>query len=55
MPWDYIRRLIGPGMLWGKTKEELQAAIKTAEAAGQTVAAEHLKRMLARRNEVMFD
>ena len=55
MPWAYICKLLGPGLLWSKTKEQLADAITLAEKDGQHAAADHLRGMLELRNKVMFD
>ncbi|CAB4122543.1 hypothetical protein UFOVP37_26 [uncultured Caudovirales phage] len=54
-PWPYINAILGPGLHWGKTSQELQAAIKRAELDGQMAAAEHLRIILGMRNQVAFD
>lgn len=55
MPWWYIRRLLGPGSHWGKSKEELEAAVRQAYAEHMPEAAEHLEIILELRNTVMFE
>lgn len=55
MPWAYIRSLLGPGLHWGKSQEELMAAIDRARAEGQHDAAEHIEIILDRRNYVMCE
>lgn len=55
MPWAYIRRLLGPGLHWGRSQAELQGFIRRAEADGQLDAAEHLRIILRSRNAVMMD
>lgn len=55
MPWKYIRSLLGPGLHWGKTKEELEKAIAKAEEENMPAAAHHLRIILELRNQVMFD
>jgi hypothetical protein len=40
---------------WGRTQEELLAAIQTARAAGQHTAAEHIEIILDMRNYVMCE
>lgn len=52
MPWAYITRLLGPGLHWGRTQEELLAAIEKARADGQSDAAEQLEIILDMRNFV---
>ena len=47
--------LLGPGLTWSKTQEELLRAIELAEKAGNHDAAEHIRIILARRNLVMFE
>lgn len=53
--WDYIRRLLGPGLHWGRTQQELQAAIQTARDDNEHEAAEHLEIILSLRNFVMCE
>lgn len=55
MPWAYIRSLLGPGLHWGRTQEELLAAIDRARADGQHEAAEHIEIILGLRNYVMCE
>jgi hypothetical protein len=55
MPWGYIRKLLGSGLHWGKTQEELQAAIAQAEQDGMSKAAEHIRIILRLRNKVMME
>lgn len=55
MPWGYIRKLLGSGLHWGKTQEELRAAIAQAERDGMHHAAEHLRIILRLRNKVMME
>jgi hypothetical protein len=55
MPWAYILKLLGPGLHWGRTQEELQAAIARAELDNKPDAAEHLRIILRRRNVVNMD
>lgn len=55
MPWAYIHRLLGPGLHWGRSQEELHAAIQRARAEGQDEAAEHLEIILGLRNFVMCE
>lgn len=55
MPWAYIHRLLGPGLHWGRSQEELHAAIERARADGQQEAAEHLEIILGLRNFVMCE
>lgn len=52
MPWWYIRHLLGPGLHWGKSKEELQQLIDQAEEEDMPEAAEHLRIILQLRNDV---
>jgi hypothetical protein len=54
-PWAYIRAILGPGFHWGRSVQELEAAIKRAELDGQAAAADHLKVILDLRNKVAFD
>lgn len=53
--WSYISAILGPGLHWARTPDELRKAIKRAELDGQPVAAEHLRIILDRRNQVAFD
>lgn len=46
MPWWYIRRLLGPGLHWGRSEAELQAAIQRAEREQMPDAAAHLRHIL---------
>ncbi len=55
MPWAYIRQLLGPGLHWGRTQDELIAAIEKARVDGQTEAAEHIEIILEMRNFVMCE
>ena len=55
MPWWYIRSLLGPGLHWGRSREELRAAISQAYKDQMPEAAEHLRIILDLRNEVMFE
>ena len=55
MPWGYIRKLLGPGLHWGKTRDELRAAIAQAERDNMPKAAEHLRIILRLRNKVMME
>ena len=55
MPWAYIRRLLCPGLHWGRTQDELLAAIDRARAEGQHDAAEHIEIILEMRNYVMCE
>lgn len=54
-PWPYINAILGPGLHWGKTAQELQVAIKRAELDRQPDAADHLRIILGLRNQVAFD
>lgn len=55
MPWAYIRRILGPGLHWGRTQDELNAAIDRARADGEHEAAEHIEIILDMRNFVMCE
>lgn len=55
MPWAYIRRILGPGLHWGRTQDELLAAIDRARADGEHEAAEHIEIILDMRNFVMCE
>lgn len=52
MPWAYIRKILGPGIHWSRTKEELEIAIKKAEKDGNKDAADHIRIILDLRNLV---
>lgn len=54
-PWPYINAILGPGLHWDKTSQELQSAIKRAELDRQPEASEHLRIILELRNQVAFD
>lgn len=53
--WGYIYELLGPGLHWNRTQEELLAAVDRARAEGQAEAAEHLEIILDMRNFVMCE
>ena len=55
MPWWYIRRLLGPGLHWARSQEELKAAIEQAERDNMPDAAEHIRIILKMRNRVMWE
>lgn len=55
MPWSLIAKLLGPGYHWMRTRKELEDAIVEAEKAGNNRAVEHLRIILARRDEVQFE
>lgn len=55
MPWWYIRRILGPGLHWGRTQDELFAAIRQAESDNMPDAAEHIRIILRLRNRVMME
>lgn len=55
MPWAYILQLLGPGLHWDRTQEQLLAAIRRARAEGQHEAAEHIQIILELRNVVNLD
>lgn len=55
MPWRYIRELLGPGLHWGRTKEELEEYIRKAEQDNMPDAAEHLRIILRLRNQVRME
>ena len=54
-PWTYIHAILGPGLHWTRSVQELQEAIKRAELDGQAAAADHLRIILDTRNKVAFD
>lgn len=54
MPWAYILKLLGPGLHWSRQREELLAAVATAERDGNPAAAEHIRIILRLRDEVMM-
>lgn len=55
MPWPYIQSLLGAGLHWRKSREELAAAIAQADKDEQFAAAAHLRIILKLRNAVMAD
>lgn len=55
MPWWYIRRLLGPGLHWDKTNEQLESAIRQAYKDRMPEAAEHLEIIYDLRKTVMFE
>lgn len=55
MPWAYICALLGPGLHWSRTQQELLAAIAQARRDGMHDAAEHIQIILELRNAVNFD
>jgi len=55
MPWAYIRSLLGPGLLWGKSQEVFLDAIDRAREDGKEDAAQHIEIMLEMRNRVMCE
>jgi len=55
MPWAYILSLIGPGLHYDKTQDELVDAIEKAESDGQFIAADHLSIILKRKVAVRFE
>lgn len=55
MSWDVILRLLGPGLHWGRTQAEIQAAIRHAEQLGEVDAAEHMRIILGLRNAVAME
>lgn len=55
MPWEYINRLLGPGLHWGRTQQELLAAIDRARADREFAAAEHIELILEMRNRVCVE
>jgi hypothetical protein len=55
MPWAYIRALLGPGLHWGRSQEDLLIAIDRARTDKQHDAAEHLEIILDLRNYVMCE
>lgn len=55
MPWWYIVKLLGPGLHWGRSQEELRRAIAQADRDGMSEAAEHLRIILGLRNAVMME
>jgi hypothetical protein len=54
-PYRYITRILGPGLLWGRSRDQLLHAIEQARRDGQEDAAGHLERMLRSRDLVCFD
>jgi hypothetical protein len=55
MPWARIRQLLGPGLHWSRTQEELRAAIARAEQLNRPDVVAHLRIILELRNAVMMD
>jgi hypothetical protein len=55
MTWAYIENLLGRGLHWDKSQEELMQAIEQARADCQFDAAEHIRIILARRNIVQVE
>lgn len=55
MPWAYIRQLLGPGLHWSRTQDELLRARARARADGEHDAAEHIQIILELRNFVMCE
>jgi hypothetical protein len=55
MSWDYIYRLLGPGLHWFKSQAHFRKAVSRAEADGQTDAAEHIRIIWQLRNDVMME
>lgn len=53
-PWSYIRSILGPGLHWARTTQELKDAIKRAEQDKQAAAADHLRIILELHNKVGF-
>lgn len=53
--WAYIRAILGPGLHWSRTPQDLRRAISRAEHDNRHDAAEHLRIILEMRNRVMFD
>jgi len=53
--WAYKRQLLGPGLHWGRTQQELMTAIDRARADNQHDAAEHIEIILEMRNFVMCE
>lgn len=47
--------LLGPGLHWGRSQEELLNAIDRAQKDNMLDAAEHLRIILKLRNQVMMD
>lgn len=54
-PWKYIASILGPGLHWSRTPEELRRAIARAEHENRHDAAHHLRIILDLRNRVAFD
>lgn len=55
MPWAYIRSILGPGLHWERTQQELLKAIAKADREGQHDAAEHIRIILRLRNRVLME
>jgi hypothetical protein len=54
-PWDYITHIMGPGLIWSRTRCDFERFIARAEADGQHEAAEHLRIMARLRGQVMLE
>lgn len=55
MTWTYIQSILGSGLYWNKTQQELLSAIARANEEGEYDAAGHLRIMLRLRNRVMME
>lgn len=55
MPWDYIRMLLGPGLLWNKPQDTFLDAIDRANEDGRPDAAQHIEIMLDLRNKALCE
>jgi len=55
MPWSEILELLGPGLHYSKPRQVYLDAIKEAQLRQNENVVEHLKIMLARRDDVSFD
>lgn len=55
MPWAYISKLLGPGLHWNKSQDDLMQAIEQARRDLEFDAAEHLRFILQSRNAVQFE
>jgi hypothetical protein len=55
MAWDRIRRILGPGLYWTKSREEFMLAIRIARARDDDYVVGHLEILLKRRDRVCAD
>ena len=55
MTWGYIWSLLGPGLHWTRSREDLLAAIQRARSDRQEDAAQHIEFILELRDRVHLD